>query len=121
MVSEDNLSFQVILAKKLFEGCLVVQNLRNALIKMFMSSKQRFVRYMSRRLLRMESARKEVAISRKSRAVIGWKNTNRREPSVHNLQFLHEFCVSAEGGVGSFDKTRFQEQIGRKQSSLGQE
>ena len=69
----------------------------------------------------MKSAGKGAAISRKSRAVIGWKNTNQRESLVHNLQALHEFCESAEGGVGSFDKTRFKEQIGGKQSSLGQE
>ena len=43
----------------------MIQNLRIALIKMFISSKQLFVWHLSRRIVRRESAGKEAAICMK--------------------------------------------------------
>ena len=58
--------------------------------------------HLSRRIVKIEGAEKEVAIE-KSRAVIGGKRINERALFVYYLQAVHEFFLSAEGGVRSLD------------------
>ena len=41
----------------------------------------------------------------KSRAVIGWESVDKRASFVYNLKVENEFCLSAEGGARSFDKS----------------
>ena len=50
--------------------------------------------------------RKGVAVA-KSRAEIGRRRINKRASFVHNLYAVHEFFLSAEGGVESFYKIDF--------------
>ena len=71
------------------------------LIKMLIFSKL-FISCLSRRIVRIESAGKGMAIG-KSRAVIGWKRIAERASFVGNLWAVQEFFLSAEGGVRSFD------------------
>ena len=65
-----------------------------------------FVSCLSRRIVRIESARKGVTIG-KSRAVIGWKRIAERASFVYNLWAVQEFFLSAEGRSRSFDKSGF--------------
>ena len=59
--------------------------------------------YLSRKLVRIESVGKGAAIE-KSWAVIGGKRINERASFAYNLSAVHEFFLSAEDGVKSFDK-----------------
>ena len=63
-----------------------------------------FIRSLSRKIVKIESTGKEVAIG-KSRAVIGWKRIDERASFAYNLEAVHEFFLLAEGGVRSFDKS----------------
>ena len=76
-----------------------------ALIKMLIFLKL-FISCLSRRIVRIVSAGKEVNIG-KSRAVIGWKRIAERASFVYNLWAVQEFILSAKGGSRSFDKSGF--------------
>ena len=65
-----------------------------------------FISCLSRKVVRIKSAGKKVAI-RKGRAMIGWKRIAERASFVFNLWAVQDFFLSAEGGVRSFDKSGF--------------
>ena len=73
-----------------------------------LKSSKLFIWYLSRKIVRIESAGKEAAIE-KSGAVIGGKRINERASFVHNLWALHKFFLSAEGRVKSSDESGFDE------------
>ena len=63
---------------------------------------------------------KERLYTRKSQAAIGWKKTNGKASLVHNLWAVQELFVDSELGWKFWWKC-LQEQIGGKESALGQE
>ena len=88
----------------IFEKLIGATDLRIALIKMFIPSTL-FVWHLSRRIVRSKSEVKWAATYRKTPRRDWLKKTNDRASLVHNLKAVHEFFLSAEGGVKSFDKS----------------
>ena len=70
--------FVIVFLKLLLDSWLDEQNLKIALIKMFVSSKEFFVWHLSRRIIRMESAGQRAAIYRKKRNR-DWLKKNKEE------------------------------------------
>ena len=73
---------------------------------MLITSSKLFIWHLSRRIVRIKIAGKGAVIE-KTRAVIAGKRINERASFVLNFYAVHEFFLSAEGAVRSFDKSDF--------------
>ena len=73
---------------------------------MLIFSSKLFFWHLSGRIAGIEIAGKGAVIE-KTRAVIGGEKINERASFVLNFYAVHEFFLSAEGAVRSFDKSDF--------------